>query len=267
MARGEWIEVADLGQKFDLLVDNGLVASRKDLAAEWGVRRGTLYEWVRSRDGVHENRMPAGMFERLLEKLEPLLPHLAPAELRVLATGSSRFLADEIARSKSIDHSLTGFLKEAVAEEGRVIKATDDLALVAIASTAINPAVPRVRLGELFRIEFDLRYRCRYAIILQNVGRSWGTVPAIIHEQSQCVLVPGRTASGDHGYIQETAEPGDHAFYCLQAVGPLPGNLQSRLAEPFAIDRGTMSAIARFYAWLSRTDRAVQRIALHVTRD
>lgn len=265
MARARWIGVPDLRQKLDLLVDSRLVPSKIALAEEWNVGRSTLYNWERSSDGKRENRLPAEMFVRMQAKFEPLLAHLSAREIGDYMRGPARLLVDEIARSKVLDRSLTGFLEDAVRGEGRVIKAPRDLPLVAIASTP-DDTVPQVRLGELFRLEFTLRHRCRYAIAIQNVGRSWGIVPALVDERSNLVLSPGPSVSGEQAYLHESVEPGLHSFYCLQSVAAVSGDLQTRLAEPFELDRGAMAAMGQFYGEQARRDRALQRIDLRVSR-
>ncbi|MEX0956378.1 MAG: hypothetical protein WDZ83_14355 [Rhizobiaceae bacterium] len=263
MRKKQWVLIEDLKTKIDLILDGGVVTDWRDLGYRLGSAPKTLRWWIQGSANHRPGEIPQESFEAFSDLLAEMLPHLPRVEVSELLLAPAGELRDALNGSRlPEDHA--AFLKTAVFGQATLIRRTDELGLVSVASIAEGDERQAISLGEAFRIEFTVRHRCRHALVLQNAGLRWGAVPVATDQDAAIISVPGPLPTGDPDYIYEAEQLGIHRFYCIQTAMRAPAEVRALLAEPLEIDRRVMARIGSFYQATPASDRFCQCFELSV---
>lgn len=262
------VPVPDLRRKFALLRAYSPRTSWDLLAEPFGVSPKTLKYWGHG----SETRAPDQIQPEALPVLRGLIADALPAghaedDVERLVFGPAARL------EAALRSGAASSFARLVAREGQTGTATlfrkrGDSALIEVAGEATGPGIERLRLGELFRIEFPIRPDCRHAVTLQGAQQAWAVVPSIITERpSWLVLVPGMDGDQAPRFMRERRDTGLHQFVCLQATEAFPALVDEHQREGSIFDKQALTTLAGFYEGLPASRRACHVLTLFIEPD
>jgi len=256
--------VPDLDEKFALLRAWSDNTTPQSLACALGVSPKTLRWWVTGDATRPPEHIPVAKLAPFTALFVALLSGLDPALVHRLVMGSARLLREALETQGAV--LLTRIIaRDALRDQGRIVRRSAELGLVEV-ETEIPNAIPTLKTGEWFRIEYPARHNFPYAIVLQTVGQSWGLLP-VKRLDSKRLLVPGLRPDSTTAYMRERAQRGLHRFVCFQSAQPFPALIREHADEGIVLDKRALETLATFYAGLSSTARVCQLVECVVEDD
>jgi hypothetical protein len=253
------IIVPELKQKLEMLLTHSRLRDWTALAGALQVSPATIRGWIHDDRGRERGSIPQARFPMLETLFAELLIGHDPQRVRALLLGSATQLAGEIRAAAT--PLLTTLIESTAVREGiAVIRRNDETGLVEIDDAPTDR--PFMPLGQYFRIVFPAAAGFDHALVLQNAGQSWGSVPHAVHDGA--VLVPGTKAHGEPAFMRERHHRGLHRFVCVRTSTPPDASLSDYPKEGIALDKSALENIAFFYGRLPAESRLCHLIELRI---
>ncbi|HQS14888.1 MAG: hypothetical protein B7Y08_06500 [Rhodospirillales bacterium 24-66-33] len=247
------VPVFELRRKYDLASEY-VTGSMEALAARLGKSVKTILGWVNDDRSRSTESMPAKAKAQFVTIFAEVLPDLPRHRVLSLVEGPASHLRHELERAAASVLSRI-IAREASGEGIRLMRPSSENPLVNAFEESPGD-LPRLKLGQAFRIEFPARYDCPFALALQNAGRRWGCLQSQRSLDTRTVLVPSPREPGTEEFISEEEQPGRHRFICLHSADPFPAALHEYADEPIELDKRGLELVASFYERLPKARRA-----------
>jgi hypothetical protein len=234
------------------------------LAARFGRSVKTILGWVNDDRGRPPESMPAKAKAQFVTIFAELLPDLPRPRVLSLVEGPASHLQHELERAAA--SILSRIIAREASREGiRLMRPSSENPLVDVVEE-VPADLPRLKLGEAFRLEFPARHDCLFALALQNAGRRWGALQSQRSRDNRYILVPAPYEPGTEEFISEEEQTGRHRFVCLHSPDPFPAALYEYADEPIEFDKRGLELVASFYERLPKARRTCHLKEIWVER-
>lgn len=247
------VPVIELRRKYDLAIEY-VTSSMDALAARFGKSVKTILGWVNDDRGRPAESMPVKAKAQFVTLFAEVLPDLPRNRVLQLIEGPASHLQHELERAAASTLSRI-IAREANREGIKLLRPPSENPLVDVVEE-VPADLPRLSLGEAFRLEFPARHDCSFALVLQHAGRRWGSLQSQRSRDNRYVLVPAPREPGAEDFISEEEQTKRHRFICFQSADPFPADLHEYAAEPIELDKRGLELLASFYERLPKARRA-----------
>jgi len=247
------VPVVELRRKYDLAIEY-VTGSMDRLAARFDKSVKTILGWVNDDRGRSPESMPAKAKAQFVTIFAEVLLDLPRNRVLQLIEGPANHLEHELERAAASILSRI-IAREASRESVRLFRSSLENPLVEFVEE-VPADLPRLSLGEAFRLEFPARHDCPFALALQHAGRRWGSLQSQRSRDNRSIMVPAPREPGTDDFISEREQRGRHRFICFQSPDPFPAALHEYADEPIELDKRGLELLASFYERLPKARRA-----------
>jgi len=247
------IPVVELRRKYDLAIEH-ITGSLDALAVRFGKSVKTILGWVNDNRGRSTESMPVKAKAQFVTIFAEVLPELPRHRVLSLVEGPASHLQHELERAAASILSRI-IAREASREGVRLFRSSLENPLVEIVED-VPADLPRLSLGEAFRLEFPARHDCPFALALQHAGRRWGSLQSQRSRNNRYILVPAPREPEASEFIAEKEQRGRHRFICLQSPDPFPAALHEYADDTIELDKRGLELLASFYEGRPKLRRA-----------
>lgn len=247
------VPVIELRRKYDLAIEY-VTGSMDKLAVRFDKSVKTILGWINDERGRPAESMPVKAKAQFVTLFAEVLPDLPRHRVLQLIEGPASHLQHELERAAA--STLSRIIAREASREGiRLLRPLSENPLVDVVEE-VPAGLPRLKLGEAFRLEFPARHDCPFAFALQHAGRRWGSLQSQRSRGNRYVLVPAPREPGTEDFISEEEQTRRHRFICFQSADPFPAALHEYADDAIELDKRGLELLASFYERLPKARRA-----------